>query len=301
MRTRLAFSLTLALCAQAPALAQDGGIEIFAGETIFAEGTRLSLIHISKVKEGLRSGSNSVSDPLHQRFTEQRTVLGINHGIARDWSLSALVPYVERSLDADSGDLSGDGPGDISLILKHRFHIKDWKRSAWHSAWIAGFELPTGETGAKDGGARLAPGLQPGSGSLDTFVGLASTLDLDLWRYDAVALYKQNSEGAQDFEEGDKLTLSLSSKYRFLHAKYPGPSASATLGLKWSHTSHSETDGIASPNSGGEDVLLKFGMGYHPRPDIDLGFSLDVPLYEDLNGTQLGLDHRFQLSLGLRF
>ena len=282
-------------------MAQDGGIEIFAGETIFAKGTRVSLTHIIKSKEGLLKGSSEVSDPLGQRFTEVRSVLGVNHGFARDWSLSALVPYVDRELESTAGDLSGSGPGDVSLILKHRFHIDDWPRSAWHSAWIAGVELPTGETRAKQGGVRLAPSLQPGSGSLDAFVGVASTLDLDLWRYDAVALYKQNTEGAQDFEEGDRLTLSLSGKYRYLHEKYPGPSASATLGVKWSHTSRSELSGVDSVNSGGEELLLKFGLGYHPRPDIDLGLSLDVPLYEDLNGTQLGLDNRVQLSLGLRF
>ncbi|MFT5081324.1 MAG: hypothetical protein ACI84E_001984, partial [Planctomycetota bacterium] len=224
---RIALPL-LVLAASLPAIAQDGGIEIFAGETIFAEGTRVSLTHIVKTnKEGLLPRSSEVT-----RFTERRTVLGINHGIARDWSLSALVPFVEREEDSSGEDRSSSGPGDVSLILKNRFHIRDWPRSAWHSAWIAGIEIPTGETDAKDGGSRLPPSLQPGSGSLDAFVGLASTLDLDLWRYDAVALYKQNSEGSQDFEEGDRLTLSLSGKYRFLHEKYPGPSASTTLGLK---------------------------------------------------------------------
>jgi hypothetical protein len=291
----------LALTPFLPAAAQDGGIEIFAGETIFTEGTRISLAHIWKTKEGKLSGSSSVTDPSNERFVEHRTVLGINHGIARGWSLSALIPFVERSLDAKSGDQSSSGPGDISLLVKNRFHVKDWRRGAWHSAWIAGIELPTGETGARDGGTRLDPKLQPGSGSADPFLGLASTLDLDLWRFDAVALYKENTEGAQDFEEGDKLTLALSGKYRFLHEKYPGPSASATVGLKWSHSWRSYGDDPTFSNLGGEELLVKFGLGYHPRPDIDMGLSLDLPLYEDLNGTQLGLDSRVQLSLGWRF
>lgn len=286
----------------APVSAQDGGIEIFAGETIFTEGTRVSLSHIWKTKEGLLSGSTSLTDPEHQRFTEHRTVLGVNHGIARNWSLSALIPYVERTLKKDVGETGGVGPGDISLILKHNFHVINWQRSAWHSAWIAGVELPTGETGERDGGVRLAPSLQPGSGSVDPFLGVATTLDLDLWRFDAVALYKENLEGAQNFEEGDKLTLSVSGKYRFVHVKYPGPSASATVGLKWGHTWRSATDHITNSGSGGEELLVKFGLGYHPRPDIDMGVSLDLPLYEDLNGTeQLGLDSRVQFALGLRF
>jgi len=294
-------ALAFALASAMPAAAQDGGIEIFAGETLFTDGTRLSLTEIWKTKRGLLSGSSSIDDPLNRRFQERRTVLGINHGIARGWSLSALLPYVQRDLDASTGDLSGSGPGDLSLILKHRFHYRDWRRSAWHSSWILGVETPTGDTHARDGGLKLSPSLQPGSGSFDPFLGVASTLDLDLWRFDALAFYKANTEGAQDFEEGDRLTLLLSGKYRFIQEVYPGPSASGTVGLKWSTTDHSSQAGSSVSSSGGDELLLKLGLGWHPRPDMDLGLSLDLPLYEDLNGQQLGLDSRVQLSLGWRF
>ena len=292
-------ALTIAL--STAAFGQDGGIEIFAGETIFTSGTRVSVTEIWKVKKGLIDGSSDVTDPLDRRFEEQRTVVGVNHGFARGWSFSALLPLVSRSLDSTAGDVSSSGFGDVSLILKHRFHRLDWLRSAWHSAWIFGVETPTGETGARDGGARLSPSLQAGSGSWDPFLGLATTLSLDLWRFDFVALFKENGQGAQSFEEGDKLTLALSGKYRFLHEQYPGPSASATMGLKWGHTWHAEVHGSNVSNSGGDELLFKFAMGWHPRPDLDVGFSLDLPLYEDFNGSQLGLDNRLQLSLGWRF
>jgi hypothetical protein len=293
--------LALIFALTAPGMAQDGGIEIFAGETIFTSGTRVSVTEVWKVKKGLFDGSSEISDPLNRRFEERRTVVGVNHGFARGWSISALLPFVERSLDSTGGDLSNSGLGDLSLILKRRFHVKDWLRSAWHSAWIFGVETPTGETGAKDAGARLDPSLQAGSGSWDPFLGLASTLDLDLWRFDFVALFKENGAGSQSFEEGDKLTLAISSKYRFLHEQYPGPSASATVGLKWSQTWHAEDHDTNVSNSGGEELLVKFAMGWHPRPDLDLGFSVDLPIHEDLNGQQLGLDNRLQLSLGWRF
>lgn len=283
------------------ATAQDGGIELFAGETIFAQGTRISLTHVTTIREGLLAGSTSIADPLGRRFEERRTVLGVNHGIARGWSVSALVPFVERGLDSSAGDVSGSGPGDMSLILKHRFAQRDWRKGAWHTAWLAGIETPTGETGVRDGGAKLSPGLQPGSGSWDPFVGIASTLDMDLCRFDLVALYKDNGVGTQDYEAGDKLTLALSGKYRFLHTKYPGPTAGATLGLKWAHSESGRLGSTLNGNSGGEELLFKVGVGYHPRPDMDLGLSFDVPLHEHLSGEQLGLDTRVQLSLGWRF
>ena len=289
----LALSLT--------ASAQDGGIEIFAGETLFREGTRVSLTQIWQTREGLLNGSSSVADPLDQVLRERRTVLGFNYGLARNWSISALAPFVERELDTTAGDMSSSGIGDVSLILKHRFHFLNWRRGAWNTSWIFGVEFPSGSTSERAGAVRLMPNLQPGSGSVDPFAGIASTLSLDRFRYDFVAFYKENTEGAQDFEEGDKLTLSLAGKYRYWHEKYPGPSASVTVALKWGMTSRAESFGVNLANSGGDEFLFRIATGIHPRPDMDLSLSLDIPLHEDFNGTQLGLDTRVQLALGWRF
>ena len=281
--------------------AQDGGIEIFAGETIFAAGTRVSVTETWKRRHGLLQGSQSIADPLNQSSVEWRTVVGINHGFARHWSVSLLLPVVMRSLDTAAGKLSGEGLGDSSLLIKHNFHLKHWERSAWHSAFIAGIETPTGTDSERDGGALLSPSLQPSTGSWDPFVGVASTLDLDLWRFDFVALFKDNTEGGQDFSEGNQWTLSASAKYRFLHEPYPGQSASATLGFKWLDSQRSQVGGVEQFNSGRQEWLLKAGVGWHPRPDIDMSLSIDTPLHEHVGGQQLGLDSRVQLSFGWRF
>jgi len=288
-------------CLGGLAQAQDGAIELFAGETIFVEGTRVSLTQLFQYKDGLLSGSDSVADPDDRRFQESRTVLGVNHGIARGWSVSALLPFVSREARSVAGTDRSSGVGDLAVVLKNSFYRVDWDRSAWHTAWLAGVEAPTGVTDEREGGVRLAPSMQPGSGSWDPFVGLASTLDLDLWRFDAVALYEDDGEGSQDHDPGERLRLSLSGKYRWLHEVYPGPTASSTVGLEWSHQARARSGGALVGDSGGDALLLKLSTGWHPRPDLDLGISLKLPLYEDVNGTQLGLDSAVQLSLGWRF
>lgn len=49
---------SLLLLLLAPAVdAQDGGIEVFAAETLFASGTRVSLTHIYESKGSLRRGT----------------------------------------------------------------------------------------------------------------------------------------------------------------------------------------------------------------------------------------------------
>ena len=60
------------------AAAQEGGIEVFSAETIFDQGTRLSLSHIYKRKGTLFEGTDEVSDPLDRVFEEYRLVAQID-------------------------------------------------------------------------------------------------------------------------------------------------------------------------------------------------------------------------------
>jgi len=290
--------LAFAAC---PLAAQEGGIEVFTGETLYSSGTRVSLSEIWRSEEGLLRGSEDVPDPLHRRFEERRAVLGIDHGLRRGLTLSALVPHVSQELDSSVDKLKSSGPGDVALFAKHVFQRRDWQRSAIRSALIAGVEVPTGKTSERASGARLDPSLQPGSGSWDPFVGIATTLELDRLRLDAVAFYKENTEGAQDFEAGDRFTLGLKGRYHVLHTRYPGPTVGARIGLEWVHTARAEDGGESVLNSGGEELLLRLGANWHPRPDLDLSLDVGLPLYEDLRGEQLGLDKRIQFSLGWRF
>ncbi len=284
-----------------PMASQEGGIEVFASETIFASGTRVSLSHIFRSESNLLQGSDSIPDPLDQKRLEHRLVVGVDHGLRRDLTLSALFPLVSKELESNAGDLRGEGVGDLALLAKYQAYKQDWRRGAFHVATIGGLELPTGATDVRDGGAKLAPGLQPGKGAWNPFVGLSMNLNQDRWRFDALAFFKLNTEGSQDFEEGDFLALELDGAYRFWHTKYPGPTASAKLGTRWRHQERSSQAGATLANSGFDQLLVHAGLGWHPAPEIDVSLQVEVPVYEDYGGAQLGLDYRTFLAVGLRF
>jgi len=294
--------LTLFLSLSTPnASAQDGGIEVFAAGTLFASGTRVSLSHIYESKGSFMSGSSGTSDPLDQELVEQRAVLGIDHGLLPDLTLSALIPWVSKDLDSNAGGADSAGLGDVALLGKWRIHKRDWNRGARHVSLIGGIELPTGVTNERGGGSRLAPEMQPGAGAWNPFFGVSTNLNLDRLRFDAQAFYKFNTEGAQDHEKGDFFALSLDGAYRFYHAKYPGPSASAKLGLQWRYQGRSEEAGVSLANSGSDELRLRSGLSWHPLPNIDISFSVEIPLYQDFNGEQLGLDYRTFTAIGIRF
>lgn len=286
---------------QGVAHSQEGGIEVFAAGTLFDQGTRVSVSHIFKRSASLVRGRDEVSDPLDQVLEEHRLVAAVDHGLRPELTLSALFPFVSKRFDSNAGDVDSAGVGDVALLAKYRAYKRDWKRGALNVSLIGGLELPTGETSARSGGARLSPGLQTGQGSWNPFFGLATNVNLNRLRFDALAFYKLNTEGSQDFEKGDFLVLEVDAAYRFLHTKYPGPTASAKLGLQWRHEGRATQSGGAIANSGSDELRLRSGLGWHPAPNIDITLAVDVPLYQDFNGTQLGLDYRTFLAVGIRF
>ena len=282
-------------------MAQEGGIEVFAAGTLFAEGTRVSLSHIYKREGTLYQGSSEVPDPLDRVFEEHRIVAGVDHGFRPDLTVSALLPFVTKELTSNAGDVRSSGLGDLAVLAKFRAYKDDWKRGAFHLSAIGGLEIPTGKTSETDNGFRLPPELQPGLGSWNPFLGLSTNVNLDRLRLDALAFYKLNTEGAQDFEKGDFFSLAIGGAYRFLHTKYPGATASARLGLQWRHEGQARVAGATIANSGSDELLLRPGLAWHPKPNIDISLVVDVPLYQDVEGQQLGLDYRTFLALGIRF
>jgi len=291
--------------------AQDGGIEVLAGHTIFESGTRISLSHLYSSRGTLSSGSAELSNPDDLSWREHRVVLGVNYGLRADLSLSLLLPYVSREAELSAPDAGGvqssssDGLGDAALLAKYNFFSRYWKQSAFHTSVIGGLELPTGSANERSGDELLAFSMQPGSGSLDAIGGLALTLSTGRFRFDAHAIYKANSEGSEDFTDGDFFTLGSSFAYRFYHARYPGPSANVKVGLNWRHEGVDEYRGGVLPNTGLDELRLRVALVYHPFPEIDLVALVEAPVYGDYRAApgegQLTLDVRTFFGFGIRF
>ena len=54
-------------------------------------------------------------------------------------------------------------------------------------------------------------------------------------------------------------------------------------------------------DTGGSRLLAGATLAFRPRPAIDLQLTGEVPVWRDLNGTQLDVDWTCDLSLGYRF
>lgn len=285
--------------------AQSGGIEVFAGGTLFDKGFRFSQSHLYERRGNLYRGSNRVSNSQDLLFEEHLFVTGIDYGALPDLTLSALIPVVYNHMrirtPTGTSKTSASGLGDIAALAKYRVWKTDWARSTFNWAIIAGIEAPSGETDEYDNGMRLPPLMQPGSGSWDPIAATGVTLSLNRLRFDGLFLYKANTEGTQSYDDGDFFVMDVDAAYRFLHTKYPGPTASAKIGIQFRHQGVAKQNKRKVANTGTNQIIVHPGLTLHPKPGLDLSIAVEVPVYRDVRGTQLVRDIRTVLAFGIRF
>ena len=289
----------------ASATAQQGGVELFVGETLFVGGTRLSATWLHEETNGLLRSTSPATSPDGLTVDRDTVVLGAMHGLRRGTDVTLLVPVIgtqaafcapPNRTDTDHVDL-----GDVSLTVRQRVHHEVWDRGAWATSVLAGVQTPTGATDEREGGALLPANLQAGSGSWDPFASVASTLELDRLRFDANALYFSPTEGSQQFEAGDVFSATLTVGYRALMTQYPGPTVSTKVGVRYRREGRARQGGTALLGFGREELALRAGATWHPTPDLDVVMTLEVPVYQDVNELQPDVDFRLLAGIGWRF
>lgn len=302
---RPALSLMALGAAISTAHAQQGGVELFVGETLFVGGTRLSATWLHTETNGLLRSTSSAASPDGLAVDRDTTVLGAMHGLRRGTDVTVLAPVIGTQAAFGAPPSRGETDhfdlGDISVTVRQRLHHEHWERSAWATSMLVGVQTPTGATDERQGGALLPANLQAGSGSWDPFVSLASTLELDRLRLDANALYFSPTEGSQQFEAGDVLSATLTVGYRALMTQYPGPTVSVKGGVRYRREGRARQAGVGIEGFGREELALRAGATWHPTPDLDVVMTLEVPVYQDVNELQPDVDYRLLAGVGWRF
>jgi hypothetical protein len=294
--------LVALLALAAPAAAQDNTLDLVDGETLY-EGGWLVTLDASREERGrLLDGSHDVQDPSGERWTLRETTLAVHHGLRHDLQLSLLVPRVENTLERDVAPrrLAAAGLGDMSTLAKWRVLRRDAPGEALNVALLGGLQWPTGEDDARDAVERLPPDLQPGSGSLDLLLGAAATWEPRRWRYNAAALFQRAGHG-DHVTRGDAWLFELAAGNRFWLEPYPGPFMRFDLLLRHRHAGRDHDGGQTLGDSGGDVTTLGANLAFRPRPSLDLQLEVEVPVAEDVHGTQLATEPRVSLALGVRF
>lgn len=237
-----------------------------------------------------------------RRREEGAAAMTLAYGARYNWTLGASLPFIERELketvDGERRKRVSSGVGDLTLFTFYKFYQRDKFQYSEQAAVLGAVKLPTGRTDDRDSrGRRLAPELQPGTGSTDFLLGPIFTHRMTLrFAWHANLFYRINTEGTQDFRFGNKLFHNLVAEYRFIIR----PETSLILELNGEYADKSEKERHSRPGTGGYVLFVTPGVqGTIPYTERAWAWEVaaQIPVVENLRGNQLSPGIRFVFGL----
>lgn len=321
----LAFALAFApgfglLAGLSPASAQALPFHTATGITAgFQENAGRSFVSFLG-RSGLVRDGEEIADPMAGDVDAFAVPLGvIPFSFSPLWSARVVVPWVDKSMAFTAPDdrrlkFDASGVGDALIDTKWIFYSANRLRASTRVGLQAGVKVPLGETDARlPNGARAPRPLQVGTGSWDVPVKLIFTNVEGRWGFHANAGWRFNTED-DGFEAGDVFSYDAAVGFRFVPWTYRSltdRSVVAYLELNGEVaqedrvTLEDQPDGgrtlVENPNSGGHVLFLSPQLQWIPTPWLLFEGSVQLPVVQDLNGTQLEHDTRFQLGTRFRF
>ena len=268
-------------------------VNSLTGVTLFPEGSLIS----SKVVTRQLSRADGTKD-IDVNFVPT----SINYGVNRDFTLGVTIPYLRKTLSTLTFATTVEGMSDIILAAKYRYFINNYLGGTTQFAVVSGVKLPTGDTNARDPlGALLPMPDQLGSGSTDYFLAWSGSWFSRYSRsFHVSVLYKGNTEGDRNFRFGDLINYNLSANWLVYSQPYPRPELYFGVELNGETTRRHEASGAKVADSGGHRLFLSPTFHFFLSRNWNLEGSIQVPIFEDLNGTQPE-ENKPRFFLGLRF
>lgn len=254
--------------------------------------------------------SGSMMTPI--KMTMEMHMFHLMYGLSNNSTFMVMANYLDNEMtmrNAMNGNLSkmnSDGFGDTSVsLIQNLSNIYPFGNNSLVSLSLS---LPTGaidETNDLD--VRLPYKMQLGSGTFDPSVTFSNEGNLGIFKYDynlaALVRLGHNSEG---YSRGDK----YSAGYRLSYTK-----SKFTLTDALSYELNTKYDGIdnAIENVGmrsiardatkqsGQILRYSFGLGYELAKKTNLLVEYSLPIYQNLDGPQLGESRTLNLSIQKSF
>jgi len=241
-------------------------------------------------------------------------------------TLMTMVNYMEKKMNMTvfqggagttllgKSSASSQGFGDVKVSS----HIRLYEDGQNHVHLNAGVSLPTGSIrragrmlmpNGMEMDARLAYGMQLGSGTYDLLPGITYTGHADKWGWGAQYMATLRlGDNAENYTLGDKHQATMWGSYLFT----PAVSVSARLSGEHEGKIDGRDTAIMGPsqaadpdNYGGNRVLAGLGINTVVTGGTFKGhrFSAEVttPIYQNLNGPQLKRDTAFILGWSKAF
>lgn len=266
---------------------------------------RLGMIYEYNSIADLVTGTEEFDDDTRERIVHSGR-LEISYGLNNRISFLALFSILQQERSTNSSIAPGDflqtrGVGDGIFMIRYNLIPLGLLNNRQLSLG-GGLKLPLGSSKLEQQSRLIAADMQPGSGSWDGI----------LWGnyyQNFIKLYQLSVFGTASYRlNGSNQRFSFSDLgYQFGHE------LSATAGvnfasqsrfeysaaLRYRSTRRDQFDGGAMPNTGGKWLFFVPGLNTKINKQFTARLSSQIPLYRNLNGTQLTTN--YTLSVGLYY
>ena len=275
-------------------------------QEIEAKSWYIQLSYDYNFLDALYSGSTRLDDKNRERITQTVMLQGI-YALNKRLSFNALLTHVkqERTIFSDGNEnyTSANGIGDAVFMLQYTI-LSNLKRN---TVIAAGPKIPIGKFDATDAefGFALAPDLQPGSGSWDGIIGLSHSEYHVLnpnFTITGTLGYRISSEGERfdgdpGYRFGNEFIASLGFNESYILRK---TTISPFAYIQYRNTKADKISDFEVPGTGGQWLNLSPGISFSPTPFVDINISSEIPLYRNLEGTQLTTSYRFNVGIAVK-
>ena len=264
------------------------------------DGVGINLSTRYSKRSELQSGTTKVGNPNNEKTESWQTTLLLDYRVTDSLTALLAVPYVNQTSSYGNVKQTTKGLGDIAVYGKYSLYKMD---AASEILALAGVEFPTGSTKKGDSSGVFPITQQPGSGSTDFIVGAAA-----VWGSPVVTTYGDFSykiNGSEPYKFGNFLALNAGANYAL-----PQMNQLSLVGEVNAEYAARDKSDLSGPgvlpggdvrDTGYKKIYLTPGIQWRPGKDWTLNFNAQVPVYQNVNGTQLASEVNYNLGVSLRF
>ena len=285
----------------------SGGIPISnnLGLDISEKGTiQIGLNYDYNNLNTLNSGTENLNDDSRLRITHS-VLLNTGYSITDRLSAEALFTWVnQRRKISQFGNENLDqtsGIGDAVLLLKYNFPKLLGKNSAFNIG--IGTKIPLGSsTETNDIGITLNSDLQPGSNAWDIIYYTLLSKNLNFrpsLNIFSKIIYRNTGTNSSylktlEYKFGNEFQafIGLADQFQIFKTL-----SNPSIALKYRSAKKDSIDGIDIGSTGGQWVFLVPNFSIQITPYMSLNTKAELPIYSQVNGTQL--TPTFRISSGV--
>ena len=244
---------------------------------------------------------NAVPAALVYGVSPGLSLIGVFPMLRRTLKRTIIRRTAERTINSVPLSDTDVGIGDIIFFAKYRLFKKTAFLRSRQLSLQAGIKLPTGADDLRDElGIRLPAPLQLGSGSVDYRLALTFTEARNRLQFFGDAGYTLKTS-ANNFEFGDVFNYDATVRYRIFPAKYgadfPTHDLFLFMEINGVFAQKAKSSGIKLTNSGGNQIFIAPGFQFLLLNNLVVEAGIQLPVFQDLNGAQLGTDFAFRSGL----